>query len=160
MTSFLATDIFPVKVEKSIELALRTQLVVTTLIMIPATYYLAVIALPAEFIINGVSHDRNVTAYGAFICVTTGTLGGLLNGLFTEYYTSKEYEPVRELAESVSSFPLCSICSSFTFNLSLPYLVYDWCSYKHHLRPRSRLQVSCSSRLLSRRSHLHLLPHC
>jgi H+-translocating diphosphatase len=128
-TSFLATDIFPVRVERSIELALRTQLVVTTLIMIPATYFLAVAALPAQFVINGVSHDRNVTAYGAFICVTTGTLGGLLNGLFTEYYTSKEYEPVRELAESVRSFSLYNCSLRAKHNLPFSHLVHNWCGY-------------------------------
>ena len=45
VTSFLATDIFPVRYERGIELALRTQLVVSTLIMIPATYYIAKVHL-------------------------------------------------------------------------------------------------------------------
>ena len=135
LCSFLATNVFPVRIESSIELALRTQLVATTVIMIPATYYLALYTLPAEFVVIGVSHTREVTSFGAFICVTIGTLGGiqlllllplepmqfflllfstfyfllsstacdlgLMNGLSTEYYTSKDYSPVRELAESV-----------------------------------------------------------
>lgn len=117
VSSFLATDIFPVKVERSIEIALRAQLLVTTFLMIPATYLIAYATLPAEFIITGVSHTRQVTAFGAFICVTTGTFGGLLNGLFTEYYTSKEYEPVRELAEACTT----GAATNIIYGLALGY---------------------------------------
>ena len=43
--SFLATNIYPVKVENAIETALRVQLIATTLIMIPATYFLATVSV-------------------------------------------------------------------------------------------------------------------
>ena len=86
--------------------------------------------------ITGISHSREVSSFGAFVCVTIGTLGGLLNGLFTEYYTSKEYEPVRELAEAVSDFiinfsrlilhsvPLELLPISFTV---YPWATNPWC---------------------------------
>jgi H(+)-translocating pyrophosphatase len=116
-TSFLATNVFPVKTMSAIEPALRLQLVATTIIMIPVSYILANACLPDEFIITGVSHTRDVTKFGAFICVTVGTCGGLLNGLFTEYYTSKEYEPVRELAESCTT----GAATNIIYGLSLGY---------------------------------------
>lgn len=33
----------------------------------------------------------------AFVCVISGTVGGLIIGLVTEYYTSFSYAPVREV---------------------------------------------------------------
>lgn len=36
-------------------------------------------------------------ATDAFVCVISGTVGGLIIGLVTEYYTSHSYAPVREV---------------------------------------------------------------
>ena len=37
-------------------------------------------------------------AVDAFVCVVSGTVGGLIIGLVTEYYTSFSYAPVREVS--------------------------------------------------------------
>lgn len=37
-------------------------------------------------------------ATDAFVCVVSGTVGGLIIGLVTEYYTSFSYAPVREVS--------------------------------------------------------------
>ena len=37
-------------------------------------------------------------ATDAFVCVVSGTVGGLVIGLITEYYTSFSYAPVREVS--------------------------------------------------------------
>lgn len=37
-------------------------------------------------------------ATDAFACVISGTVGGLIIGLVTEYYTSHSYAPVREVS--------------------------------------------------------------
>merc|ERR1719335_1843591 len=76
--------------------------------MLPTIGGLACYMLPAEFSLEGVAvvrdasglHPKQVTGspWKAFICASMGTLGGLLIGLVTEYFTSHTYEPVRECA--------------------------------------------------------------
>lgn len=99
-TSFLATHIYPVTAEKKIELALRLQIIFSTILMVPAVYITAANTLPDTFTITGVSSMINATSYDAFVCVSCGAVGGLIIGLTTEYFTSKEYSPVLELVNS------------------------------------------------------------
>ena len=96
-TSFFATHISPVVEESHIEAALRNQLVISTVLMIPASFAVAHVYLPATFHIDGVSKSMDATRFGAVTCIISGGLGGLIIGLVTEYYTSKEYKPVQEL---------------------------------------------------------------
>ncbi|GMH50803.1 hypothetical protein TrRE_jg5746 [Triparma retinervis] len=98
--SFIATDIMPVKKETDVELALKTQLISTTLIMLPAVYVLATVLLPDDMVITGVAVTQTVKPWSAFVCVGAGVVGGLIIGLITEYYTSHSYAPVREVADS------------------------------------------------------------
>lgn len=42
-------------------------------------------------------------ATDAFVCVISGTIGGLIIGLVTEYYTSHSYAPVREVTPFFSA---------------------------------------------------------
>jgi len=100
--SFLATHILPVKKEASIEIALKVQLISTTVLMIPAIYMAAVAYLPANFQLEttvGVG-VKDLTPIEPWLCVIMGAFGGLIIGLVTEYYTSHSYFPVRELANS------------------------------------------------------------
>jgi inorganic pyrophosphatase len=90
-TSFVATHIHPVVNESRIELALRLQLIITTFLMIPATIYVAGIYLPSEFMIEGVAKNLIATRHDATVCVIAGAVGGLIIGLTTEFYTSKDY---------------------------------------------------------------------
>jgi len=102
-TSFVATHIYPVLHENRIEMALRLQIIISTILMVPVVYVIALNILPASFVINGVSKSITATSYDAFICVAVGSVGGLVVGLTTEYYTSKEFEPVKELARSTKT---------------------------------------------------------
>ena len=99
LSSFFATHISPVTSESRIEPVLRWQLIITTLFMIPATFYTAKNYLPASFHIDGVAVSHDVTYLDAVMCVSIGAVGGLIIGLVTEYYTSKVYAPVKELAD-------------------------------------------------------------
>lgn len=99
-TSVLVTTLYPVTREDRIEMALRMQLVVSTVLMLPATYWAATTYLPLEFHIDGVAKSTVATQMDAFFCVAAGGVGGLIIGLTTEYYTSKIYSPVKELVES------------------------------------------------------------
>ena len=58
ISSFLATHIKPVRVEADIENALKLQLIVTTILMAPVTYFIAHHFLPASFTLTGKSEDN------------------------------------------------------------------------------------------------------
>ncbi len=118
VTSFLATNIYPVTEENKIELALRLQLIVTTILMIPATYWAAINYLPATFVIDGISKTLVADQFDAFACVISGTVGGLIIGLTTEYYTSKEYTPVRELVTACKT----GAATNVIYGLALGYM--------------------------------------
>ena len=85
--------------------------------MIPATYWAADTFLPASFDIDGVHASVVGTREIASLCVISGTVGGLIIGLTTEYYTSKEYTPVRELVESCKT----GAATNIIYGLSLGY---------------------------------------
>jgi len=75
----------------------------TTVLMTPCLYVIALACLPATFTFPGVSEGGNVTSFNAFICAALGLWSGLLIGLITEYYTSFSYTPVQKLAETCES---------------------------------------------------------
>lgn len=100
--SFIATNLRPVKKEADVEMALKVQLISTTVLMIPTIYYTAHYFLPASFEIAKTvgKHSLALTPSKAAVCVAMGAVGGLIIGLVTEYYTSHSYAPVREVARS------------------------------------------------------------
>jgi len=100
--SFIATHIRPVKQESDVESALKTQLIATTVLMLPTVYYTAATFLPSSSELEKTvgSDTVTLTPMNATICVGMGVVGGLIIGLITEYYTSHSYQPVREVANS------------------------------------------------------------
>jgi H+-translocating diphosphatase len=116
VTSFVATHIYPVTTEHRVELALRLQLILSTLLMIPATA-ITISWLPESFTIDGVAKTFDVNRWDAFVCVVLGVVGGLVIGLVTEYYTSKEFSPVLELVHSCKT----GAATNIIYGLSLGY---------------------------------------
>merc|ERR1711957_249714 len=88
-----------------IEKVLKVQLVLTAVLMLPVIYWLARTTLPEEFALESVRPIGHATGTPgrAFACAAMGTVGGLIIGLVTEYYTSFTYLPVRELAVACKS---------------------------------------------------------
>ena len=88
------------KIEKfsDVEKVIKGQLLISTIILIPGLLLTAVVVLPPTFTFDGV--DLVVTRVQAFWCCFSGLVSGFLIGIVTEYYTSNEYAPVKELAES------------------------------------------------------------
>merc|ERR1719491_2276503 len=110
LCSFVATDLDPVTKKEKIEWVLKIQMVLTAVLMLPVVYVLANQLLPADFKLEGVAldskgHVKTVegTPFKAFVCVAGGTVGGLIIGLVTEYFTSHTYTPTRELATACKS---------------------------------------------------------
>jgi H(+)-translocating pyrophosphatase len=119
LCSFVATDIFPVKDQPGIEKVLKVQMTLTAIVMLPVTYGLAVLMLPEKFALESVRMSGGVVAtpLKAFVCAAMGTIGGLIIGLVTEYFTSHTYMPVRELATACKSGAAVNVI----FGMSLGY---------------------------------------
>merc|ERR1719195_1847108 len=118
LCSFVATNICPVKKQADIETVLKAQMALTAFMMLPLIYYLAVLLLPAEFDLEGVATGNAVgTPFKAFVCAAFGTVGGLIIGLITEYFTSHTYVPTRELATACKSGAAVNII----FGMALGY---------------------------------------
>ena len=121
VTNFFATDFMPVKKEDDIEKVLKTQLLVSSLLMTPALYFLADFFLPAAtcgecvggFVIGGICSSP----LKAFLCVAFGLWGGCAIGFITEYYTSFSYEPVREIANACRT----GAATNFIYGLAAGY---------------------------------------
>ena len=85
---------------KSVETQLKIQLWVSTLLMsagiIPALY-----VLPDEGINISFAGNHYIgTRWECYICIMLGLWSGLFIGLITEYYTSQENKPTRDLANA------------------------------------------------------------
>ncbi|RHY29383.1 hypothetical protein DYB32_005178 [Aphanomyces invadans] len=114
LTSFLATDLWPVKKEADVENVLKVQLFVATALMTALTYPLANGVLPATFAIGA---DYVATPATAFACVSVGLWGGCFVGFVTEYFTSHSYTPVREVAQSCET----GAATNIIYGLALGY---------------------------------------
>eukprot|EP01024_Parvocaulis_polyphysoides_P061481 TRINITY_DN6811_c0_g1_i7.p1 TRINITY_DN6811_c0_g1~~TRINITY_DN6811_c0_g1_i7.p1 ORF type:complete len:762 (-),score=165.71 TRINITY_DN6811_c0_g1_i7:308-2593(-) len=86
----------PPKNLNTIERALKLQLVIASVIITPLIIIVSLFTLPQQFQLNG----QIIKNWYMAICVLVGLWGGLIIGLFTEYFTSNSYVPVKEVAES------------------------------------------------------------
>lgn len=80
----------------SAEPALKRQLLISTVLMTVAVYFVAQWAMVDSFKLGELTITRN----GVIISILTGLWSGLLIGYVTEFYTSHSYRPTRELADS------------------------------------------------------------
>lgn len=90
-----------------------------------------VLLLLASFSIQAMSGAAISTgAADAFVCVVSGTVGGLIIGLVTEYYTSFSYAPVREVSwENASSTWLVVFLGLAWFRAGLDWFGFAWLGF-------------------------------
>lgn len=74
-------------------------MIFSTVLLIPTLYFAAWLTLP-EKLVGLAENGVEATPVEAWVCTVMGLVSGLIIGLFTEYYTSHSYDPVRELANS------------------------------------------------------------
>jgi len=105
LTSFVATNIRPVNGAKDVQPVLKTQLILSTVLITPLLALMSWLFLPDRFTFgpDPTSNQLPATAnecrwWGAFIALASGLWAGLITGLITEYYTSYSYKPVKEVA--------------------------------------------------------------
>ena len=147
VTSFLATNISPVRKASDVEKVLKVQLAVTTALMTLVLYPAAVYFLPEGFTIERISAEPTqksmqnwnetlrenpslegcpemrelihieATPYDAYVCIVVGLWAGCIIGFVTEYYTSHSYAPTREVAYSCET----GAATNIIYGLSLGY---------------------------------------
>src|SRR5690606_36276986 len=85
-----------VNTEDQVAPALKKLLMISSALMAIIMYFVTVAMLPETFIINNAEYS----AIGVYWCFFAGLIAGLAVGLLTEYYTSDQYQPVRDIAQS------------------------------------------------------------
>ncbi|MEM7279290.1 MAG: V-type H(+)-translocating pyrophosphatase [Pseudomonadota bacterium] len=111
--SLLTILMVKVKTEAQVGPALKRMLIISSVLMAIAMYFVTLQLVPETFSIDGETY----TNVGVYYCFLTGLVAGLIVGLLTEYYTSDAYGPVKEVAESCQT----GAATNIIFGLALGY---------------------------------------
>ena len=98
---------------KSAEPTLKKQLIISTILMTIAMYFVTNMFMVDEFKVG----EKIVTRMAVMISLFGGLWAGLAIGLITEYYTSHAYKPVREVADACKT----GAATNIIYGLSLGY---------------------------------------
>lgn len=105
---------------KNPQKALDAGTYVATLLSIIGTFVICKFMLPETFL------DGRYTNIGVFIASVAGLIAGTLIGKITEYYTSADYKPVKEIAASCETGTATNIISGIATGMTstaLPIIV-------------------------------------
>ncbi|MCA9421213.1 MAG: sodium/proton-translocating pyrophosphatase, partial [Nitrospira sp.] len=94
--SLLTLLMIKVNSEEQVGPALKKMLIISSALMAVVMLFVTKAMLPDTFEIGGQAY----TDLGVYFCFLAGLIAGLAVGLMTEYYTSHDYGPVREVAKS------------------------------------------------------------
>jgi len=111
--SLLTMMMIKVNSEDQVGPALKKMLIISSALTAVVMYFVTTLMIPDSFQIGGETY----TDFGVYLCFLTGLTAGLLVGLMTEYYTSHDYAPVRELANSCET----GAATNIIFGLALGY---------------------------------------
>lgn len=106
LATIISTAVVRTNSADGVQRALKTGMIVSSILAVIGTYIIAVTYLPAE------------VAMGIFTATTAGLIAGSIIGLLTEYYTSHSFKPVRSLANSTKTGAATTIIEG----LALGYL--------------------------------------
>lgn len=101
--------------------ALNTGTIVSSILAIIFTYFIC-----TNFIDSFTAGGKTYTGFGVFIATISGLIAGYLIGTITEYYTSSDYKPVKEIAAQSQTGTATNIISGFATGMmstALPIIV-------------------------------------
>jgi inorganic pyrophosphatase len=83
-------------------------------------YFVARLSFPSSFLIDIPSLEKPVvmSVWDPYLCSVVGLVSGMIIAAFTEYFTSHNYHPVKELANSCKA----GAASNVTLGLALGYV--------------------------------------
>jgi H(+)-translocating pyrophosphatase len=111
--SLLTKVLVNVHTEEQVAPALKKLLMISSALMAVAMYFVTAAMIPDTFIIN----DNEYTSMGVYWCFLSGLASGLAVGLLTEYYTSDQYQPVKDIARACET----GAATNIIFGLALGY---------------------------------------
>jgi inorganic pyrophosphatase len=119
LVSTLSTHCTTVKELPQVESTLKTQLIVSTVLLLGGILLAAWLTYPSNFEQRVTGHTYGgLTPWIPYICSIVGLISGMVIAAFTEFVTSHSYFPVRELAESCKS----GAGANVTLGLALGYM--------------------------------------
>ncbi len=112
--SFITKLVVGVKTEEDVAPALMKLLIISSALMAVIMYFFTLLLVPEFFTLNGEEYYTNM---GVYWCFLSGLVAGLAVGLLTGYYTSENYEPVKDVAKSCET----GVATNIIFGLALGY---------------------------------------
>ena len=88
-------------------------LIISSALMAVVMFFFTSALIPEFFELNG----EQYTSMGVYWCFLSGLIAGLAVGLLTGYYTSENYDPVKEVARSCET----GVATNIIYGLALGY---------------------------------------
>ena len=113
--SFIGIMAFKARNEGDVQNALKKMLLLATVLMGVAGYFLTKYLMPESFTLG--NPGITITSTGVYLSFLSGLVSGFLIGFLTEYYTSHSYGPTQEVAKSSTT----GTATNIIYGLALGY---------------------------------------
>ena len=111
--SLITKLLVEVKTEEDVATGLMKLLIISSVLMAVVMFFFTMALVPEFFELN----EEQYTNVGVYWCFLSGLIAGLVVGLLTGYYTSDNYNPVKELAKSCET----GVATNIIYGLALGY---------------------------------------
>ena len=111
--SLITKLVVSVNTEDDVAPALMKLLIISSVLMAAVMYFVTLALIPEFFELNG----EEYTSLDVYWCFLSGLISGLAVGLLTGYYTSENYDPVKEVARSCET----GVATNIIYGLALGY---------------------------------------